>query len=51
MKRIDFEIDGHRLKKSVLKIIPKSGHLFMFETPQEYMKIMTEWLEKTKTER
>ncbi len=35
------------IAQSELKIIPKSGHLFMFETPEESRRILIPWLEKT----
>jgi pimeloyl-ACP methyl ester carboxylesterase len=43
--------DGKSIHKHIaqseLKIIPNSGHLFMFETPETSYNILTAWLDKT----
>ncbi len=43
----DGELINKHIVQSELQIIPKSGHLFMFETPEASQKILTSWLEKT----
>lgn len=44
---VDDGKDIHKhITQSELKIIPQSGHLFMFETPEASQKILTSWLDQ-----
>jgi len=43
----DGEFIHKHIAQSELKIIPDSGHLFMFETPEASEKILTDWLKKS----